>query len=112
MDLIKKDKHFFLDVLAALQNEIFEHYDLEKDYEGLYRWLKMAKNSVNQLLKNPFYYGEMYVKKYNKYFPHKYEPLISKALFDECQRVTQMRAQATNRPQALKLKKNLFLKGS
>jgi len=66
---------------------------------------------IAALLKNPFYYGEMYVKKYNKFFPHKYEPLISKALFDECQRVTKLRAQATNRPQAMKTKKEFIFKG-
>ncbi|HHS2948414.1 TPA: recombinase family protein [Legionella pneumophila] len=71
----------------------------------------LAKNVISALLKNPFYYGEMYVKKYDKFFPHKYEPLISKALFDECQRITKLRAQATNRPQATKTKKEFIFKG-
>ncbi len=71
----------------------------------------LAKNVIASLLKNPFYYGEMYVKKYNKFYPHKYEPLITKALFDECQRVTQIRGQATNRPQALTTQKEFVFKG-
>lgn len=71
----------------------------------------LAKNVIATLLKNPFYYGEMYVKKYDRYFPHKYEPLISKALYDECQRVSILRAQATNRPQATKTKKEFVLTG-
>ncbi len=71
----------------------------------------LAKNVIATLLKNPFYYGEMYVKKYDKFFPHKYEPLISKTLFDECQRMTQIRAQATNRSKALTTKKEFVFKG-
>ncbi len=61
------------------------------------------------MLKEPFYYGEQYVKKYNRFFPHKYEPLISKALYDECQRVTQMRSQANNRIQAVQNSKKEFI---
>lgn len=51
----------------------------------------------------------MYIKKYNKLYPHKYEPLISKALFEECQRVTKIRALANNRPQALVNNKKEFV---
>lgn len=47
LDLIKKDKDFFLAVLSALQNSTFEHYDLEKDYQGLYRWLEDSKKFIN-----------------------------------------------------------------
>ncbi len=71
----------------------------------------LAKNVIATLLKNPFYYGEMYVKKYNKFYPHKYEPLITKVLFDECQRVTYSRGQATNRQQAVKTNKDFIFKG-
>ncbi|HHS2948522.1 TPA: hypothetical protein ACTEL6_001729 [Legionella pneumophila] len=41
--LLKNDKPFFLSVLGALQNETFKPYDLEKDFEGLYRWLEDSK---------------------------------------------------------------------
>jgi site-specific DNA recombinase len=61
----------------------------------------LAKNVIAEMLKNPFYYGEMYVKKYNKLFPHKYERLITKALFDECQIVTKKRSTTNNRSLAL-----------
>jgi hypothetical protein len=40
LELLKNDKPFFLTVLGALQNETFKPYDLEKDFEGLYRWLE------------------------------------------------------------------------
>ena len=72
----------------------------------------LAKNVIAEMLTNPFYYGEMYVKKYNKLYPHKYERLISKELFAECQRVTKMRSLANNRPQALtNTKKEFVFKG-
>ena len=35
-----------------------------------------------QIIQNPFYYGVMYYKKADKYYPHLYEPIISKELFD------------------------------
>ncbi|AAY61210.1 resolvase, N terminal domain protein [Rickettsia felis str. Pedreira] len=37
-----------------------------------------------QIIQNPFYYGVMYYKKGDKYYPHLYEPIISKELFDKC----------------------------
>jgi len=45
----------------------------------------LSHNVINNLLKNPFYYGMMQIK--GKLYPHKYEPLISKELFDKCQEV-------------------------
>lgn len=72
----------------------------------------LAKNVIATMLKNPFYYGEMYVKKYNKLYPHKYERLITKELFDECQAVTQRRSTANNRNLAiLNSKKEFVFKG-
>lgn len=47
LDLLKADKDFFLTVLSTLQNCTFEHYDLEKDYEGLYRWLEDSKKFIS-----------------------------------------------------------------
>ncbi len=41
------------------------------------------------MLGNPFYYGEMRVK--GKLYPHIYEPLISKQLFDKCRRISTAR---------------------
>jgi len=40
---------------------------------------------INWVLRNPFYYGMMRIK--NELYPHKYEPLISKELFDRVQQV-------------------------
>lgn len=47
---------------------------------------KLNKSDIEHILHNTFYYGLAYSKKYNQYFPHKYEKLISKELFDRCQK--------------------------
>lgn len=47
--------------------------------------IPITKAQFADILQNPFYYGVMY---YNKsYFPHIYEKLISKELFDKCTEV-------------------------
>lgn len=46
LDLLKKDKEFFLVILKTLQECSFDHYDLEKDYAGLYRWLDDSKKYI------------------------------------------------------------------
>lgn len=45
----------------------------------------LSASQIHLLLQNPFYYGEMKVK--GKLYQHKYEPLITKELFDKCQQV-------------------------
>lgn len=45
----------------------------------------LALSMIDHILNNPFYYGEMLSK--GKRYPHKYEPLITKELFDKCQSV-------------------------
>jgi len=49
----------------------------------------LSCSMVYSILKNPFYYGMMRVKKghLKGLYPHKYQTLISKALFDKCQQV-------------------------
>lgn len=47
--------------------------------------IDMATSQVDRILKNPFYYGMMSIK--GKLYPHKYEPLISKQLYDQVQAV-------------------------
>lgn len=53
----------------------------------------LTSGNMEKILKNPFYYGEMLYK--GKIYPHNYEPIISKWLFDEVQKVNDGRA--TNR---------------
>lgn len=45
----------------------------------------LTKSHIHKLIQNPFYYGEMRVKE--QLYPHVYEPLISKEIFDACERV-------------------------
>ncbi len=46
LDLLKKDKAFFIEILEALKNHDFSHYDIEEDWQGLHRWLKDAEKFV------------------------------------------------------------------
>ena len=43
----------------------------------------ISRNKIEDILKNPFYYGMMKVK--GNLIPHIYKPIISKALFDKVQ---------------------------
>ncbi|MFR8206680.1 MAG: recombinase family protein [Alphaproteobacteria bacterium] len=63
---------------------------LAKDL-GLYTRMKKKKgclvtrNTIYEVLTNPFYYGEMCIK--GKIMPHIYTPLVSKDLFDKVQKI-------------------------
>lgn len=46
LELIKNDKDFFFVVLKTLQESSLEHYDIEKDYQGLRRWLEDSKKFI------------------------------------------------------------------
>jgi site-specific DNA recombinase len=46
---------------------------------------KLNKSHAEKILKNPFYYGRMTYM--GKEYPHKYEPLITRELFNKCQMV-------------------------
>ena len=66
----------------------------------------ITSSVISCLLKNPFYYGEMYVETYKKFYKQKYEKLISKELYDACQKVTEARSKKNNRKQAKQTAKN------
>ena len=55
---------------------------LKKDYN-----IDIEKSKVEFILSNPFYYGFMKEKKTGRLFPHKYETVISKELFDRVKEV-------------------------
>ncbi len=46
LEMLKKDKAFFVMVMEALQKSSFHHYDVETDSEGLHRWLNDSKELV------------------------------------------------------------------
>jgi len=64
---------------------------------------KVGTQQIHHMIQNPFYHGVMRVK--GKLYPHKYEPLITKAVFDMCQDVRTNRG----RKQAVKETKHPFL---
>ena len=44
---LKTNKEFFVETLKALKEYKLEHYDLKKDYEGLYKWLENSQDFIN-----------------------------------------------------------------
>ena len=53
----------------------------------------LSASQIQHILNNPFYFGVMRVK--GDLQPHRYEPVISQALFDRCQAVAEGRTRAT-----------------
>jgi site-specific DNA recombinase len=47
--------------------------------------IQVGSSQMDLILKNPFYYGEMRVK--GKLYPHKYDTIISRELYDQAERV-------------------------
>ncbi|MGH1384317.1 recombinase family protein [Kordia sp.] len=47
----------------------------------------LKKSYIHKVLNNPFYHGKMRIK--GQLYPHRYEPIISKEIFDKCQAVMQ-----------------------
>ena len=47
----------------------------------------LCLSHVHSIIQNPFYYGMMRIQKTGKEYPHIYLPIISKELFDQCQKV-------------------------
>jgi len=70
----------------AQQNNLTNNFFFRSEGEPI------TKNVISCFLQNPFYYGEMYVKSHNKHYPHKYETIITKELFNKCQEVRRLRA--------------------
>jgi len=86
---------------APLIRKLFEEYAtgsytigevVKKTKEWGLRNFKGAENylshsHVHRILQNTFYYGVMKIQRSNKEYPHIYPPIISKELFDQCQKV-------------------------
>ena len=86
---------------APLIKRLFEEYStgahtlgelVKKTKEwGLYNVAgnrgQLSLSHIHRLIQNPFYYGVMRVQRTGKEYPHIYQPIITKELFDRCQRV-------------------------
>ena len=66
---------------------------------------KLARSEIATILKDHFYYGLAYSKKYNLLYPHRYPKLITKELFDRCQRIMHGRS---HKPSKLASKVYIF----
>ncbi len=47
----------------------------------------LSRSHIYSIITNPFYYGVMRVQKTGKEYPHIYPPIITKELFDQCQKI-------------------------
>lgn len=65
----------------------------------------LSRSQIHNILHNPFYYGYMRVK--GKLYPHIYEPLITKDLFNRCNKISIKRHGQTQ----AKAKKKFLLSG-
>jgi len=63
----------------------------------------LSAGQIHSILTNPFYYGKMRIK--GKLYPHVYEPLISRELFDRCARVRE----GAKRPTAVRYSEKPFV---
>ena len=52
----------------------------------------LCKSTIDRISKDPFY-GEMYIKKHDKKYPHKYEHIIIRALFGKYQSIARGRGE-------------------
>ena len=74
--------------MAEIIRETFKSYatgntslrELAKKWKEVHQ-IKVGSSKIEQVLKNPFYYGEMRVK--GILYPHKYDTIISKGLFEQ-----------------------------
>jgi DNA invertase Pin-like site-specific DNA recombinase len=71
---------------APLVRQIFEMRVSGNKILDIAKAVDFRCKTVSEILKNPFYCGEMYVQSQDKLYPHKYEWLISRELFDKCQK--------------------------
>lgn len=60
---------------------------------------KLTRSSIEKILKDTFYCGIAQTKKYGSY-PHKYEKLITKELFDRCEQVRLKRSKGPYKTQS------------
>ena len=105
---IDKNKRLRRDIVPDPEKEniiieLFEKYasgnysckqladDIEKRKIKTKKGKPLYPSVIHNILKNTFYYGVAYSRKYNKYYDHKYKPLISKNLFLRVQKELEKR---------------------
>lgn len=81
---------------ASVVKQIFEMRVSGYSIGDIAKVANITRNIVDAILRNPFYYGEIYVKSHDKYYPHKYEKIIDRDLFDRCQEVRMRSANSSS----------------
>jgi site-specific DNA recombinase len=94
-----RDKRGKADVIidaekAPIVRQIFEMCANGSSISDIAKAVNLKTTVVSAILKNPFYYGEMHVKSHDKYYPHKYEKIITKEIFDKCQEVKSLKSKS------------------
>jgi site-specific DNA recombinase len=94
-----RDKRGKADVIidtekAQIVRQIFEMCVNGSSISDIAKAVNLKTTVVSAILKNSFYYGEMYVKSHDKYYPHKYEKIITKEIFDKCQEVKSLKSKS------------------
>ena len=83
--IVNEDESYIIQKMFELYaTGAFSMQLLCKKIKNDYR-ISWPKGYLGKLLKNPFYYGDMIIKE--NIYPHRYPPIISKALFDQVQKV-------------------------
>lgn len=92
---VRKDGKRWIEIVAEDAQIVREGFELYAT--GLWpqraiakKWredygLDVGSSKVDQILKNPFYYGEMRVK--GELYPHAYKPIVTKHLFEQAENV-------------------------
>jgi site-specific DNA recombinase len=78
----KATKHVVYDMYNWYASGSYSFLQIRRQLKASHQ-LTLATSQIDRILKNPFYYGVMRIK--NKTYPHIYEPIITKQLFDEVQ---------------------------
>lgn len=68
---------------AKIIKQIFEYFATrDVSISSIAKTFSFAPSKVSRILSNPFYYG--YMRSLCSIFPHKYQTIITKELFDKC----------------------------
>ena len=96
MNTVKPDGKKWIETepsTAFIVLEAFEMYasgnyslrDIARKWREDYGLISIHSSRIDQVLKNPFYYGEMRVME--KLYPHAYTPIITRSLFEKAKTV-------------------------
>ncbi|QED23016.1 recombinase family protein [Candidatus Deianiraea vastatrix] len=77
------------EIQASIVLEILVSFLTGEKLNDISKKFTLSRRVILNILKNPFYCGKMYIKKHDKFYPHKYEKLIPEEIFNKCQKILQ-----------------------